>query len=61
MNNLTINEIDTMTSEEELIDLSAEEQQEILGGKDCVYADKVYSPGAKIDNGQVCRADGTWS
>ena len=60
MNNLTIHEIDTMTSEEELIDLSAEEQQEILGGM-CTYASKEYSTGAKLDNGQVCRADGSWS
>lgn len=59
MKKMIINKLDSLISKDELIDLSTDEQKGILGGM-CTYADKNYSTGAKLENGQVCRADGTW-
>jgi hypothetical protein len=46
-------------SNDELIDLSTEEQKLISGGANCTYADQQYSPGAVVA-GQVCGDDGYW-
>ena len=59
MKKMTINKLNSLISEDELIDLSAEEQKGIIGGE-CTYAGQTYSTGAQLSNGQVCQSNGTW-
>lgn len=48
----------------ELVDLSDEQQKGIYGGQNCVYESKEYSPGSRLKQGDgqvyTCSADGTW-
>ena len=39
-----------------MLELAKEAVSNVSGG-DCYYAGKLYSNGAKLDNGQVCSGD----
>jgi hypothetical protein len=64
MTNLAIDELNFANSEDQLIELSENEQKQILGG-DCTYAGQGYSTGAIVPMGNdqknyQCQSDGTW-
>jgi hypothetical protein len=64
MTNFAIEKLKFSDSTEELIELSENEQKQILGG-DCYYAGDRYSTGSTVTQGskgvdKTCMANGTW-
>ncbi|AUT02284.1 hypothetical protein CLI64_18875 [Nostoc sp. CENA543] len=59
-----IDELNLANPQDELMEISEQEQQQILGG-DCYYAGQRYSTGSTIQQGsqgydKTCMSDGTW-
>ncbi|WP_427162240.1 hypothetical protein ACQFX9_12145 [Aliinostoc sp. HNIBRCY26] len=64
MINFAIDELNLANSQDELMEISEQEQKQILGG-DCYYAGQRYSTGSTIPQGsqgydKTCMSDGTW-
>lgn len=64
MSRLMINGLKKSQLQDELLDISNEEAETIIGGLPCTYASLTYSTGSRVKQGDgnvyVCQADGSW-